>query len=235
MIVRARLQGISLLLPFLAVALAKADAVELNSHQQITGLVTKYANYSFEVRSTDGKTVSYPASNVHRILFDPSSTAAKFTTRPNGMQEGTASSFENGAFNVTTNTGVRQFPLIFVERAAFVADRGQDVEVIGHGQQVDIAKHLALGNVTVVDFYADWCGPFKQVSPASEQMARNDPEIAVRKIDIINWGTPVVKQYNIHSIPQVNVYNRGGRLVGSVAGVNLDQVKRYIAQAKSGG
>jgi thiol-disulfide isomerase/thioredoxin len=119
--------------------------------------------------------------------------------------------------------------------AAVVAGRGQQVEVISHGAQVDIAKHLALGNVTVVDFYADWCGPCKQLSPSLEQMARTDPEIALRKIDIVNWNTAVAKQYNVHSIPQVNVYNRGGRLVGTVVGVNAAEVKRYVAQAKTGG
>jgi thiol-disulfide isomerase/thioredoxin len=120
-------------------------------------------------------------------------------------------------------------------RAAVVAGRGQQVEVISHGAQVDIAKHLALGNVTVVDFYADWCGPCKQLSPSLEQMARADPEIALRKIDIVNWNTAVAKQHNIHSIPQVNVYNRGGRLVGSVVGADVQEVKRYVAQAKTGG
>ncbi len=45
-----------------------------------------------------------------------------------------------------------------------------------------------------------------------EQMARTDPEIALRKIDIVNWERPVVRQYNIHSVPQVNVYNRGATL-----------------------
>ncbi len=39
-----------------------------------------------------------------------------------------------------------------------VAGRGQPSEVISHGAQVDINQHLALGNVTVVEFYADWCG-----------------------------------------------------------------------------
>jgi thioredoxin-like negative regulator of GroEL len=100
---------------------------------------------------------------------------------------------------------------------------------------VDISKHLALGNVTVVDFYADWCGPCKQLSPSLEQMARTDPEIALRKIDIVNWDTAVAKQHNIRSIPQVNVYNRGGRLVGTVVGVRVEEVKRYVAQAKTGG
>jgi len=119
--------------------------------------------------------------------------------------------------------------------APVIAGRGQQVEVISHGAQVDIAQHLALGNVTVVDFYADWCGPCKQLSPSLEQMASTDPEIALRKIDIVNWNTAVVKQYNIRSIPQVNVYNRGGLLVGTVVGADAAEVKRYVAQAKTGG
>jgi thiol-disulfide isomerase/thioredoxin len=119
--------------------------------------------------------------------------------------------------------------------APVIAGRGQQVEVISHGAQVDIAQHLALGNVTIVDFYADWCGPCKQLSPSLEQMASTDPEIALRKIDIVNWNTAVVKQYNIRSIPQVNVYNRGGLLVGTVVGADAAEVKRYVAQAKTGG
>jgi thiol-disulfide isomerase/thioredoxin len=116
-----------------------------------------------------------------------------------------------------------------------VAGRGEAVAVISHGAQVDIHQHLALGNVTVVDFYADWCGPCRQLSPNLEQMARSDPEIALRKIDIVNWRTAVVQQFNIHSIPQVNVYDRSGRLVGTVVGVDFDKVKSYVAQAKSSG
>jgi thiol-disulfide isomerase/thioredoxin len=115
------------------------------------------------------------------------------------------------------------------------ARRGQSVEVISHGAQVDINQHLAFGNVTVVDFYADWCGPCRRLSPSLEQMARSDPEIALRKIDIVNWRTAVVQQFNIHSIPQVNVYDRSGRLVGTVVGVDFEKVKSYVAQAKSSG
>lgn len=115
------------------------------------------------------------------------------------------------------------------------ARRGQPVEVISHGSQVNINQHLALGSVTVVDFYADWCGPCRQLSPSLEQMARTDPDIALRKIDIVNWRTAVVQQFSIHSIPQVNVYDRSGRLVGTVVGVDFDRVKSYVAQAKAGG
>jgi thioredoxin 1 len=119
--------------------------------------------------------------------------------------------------------------------AAIVASRGQQVEVITHGAQVDIARHLALGNVTVVDFYADWCPACKYLSPSLEQMAQTDPEIALRKIDIVNWKTAVARQYHVGPIPQVNIYNRTGRLVGTVVGADAEEVKRYVAQAKTGG
>ena len=115
------------------------------------------------------------------------------------------------------------------------ARRGEPITVISHGAQVDINQHLALGNVTVIDFYADWCGPCRRLSPSLEQMARSDPEIALRKIDIVNWKTAVVQQFNIHSVPQVNVYDRSGRLVGTVVGVDFEKVKSYVAQAKSSG
>ena len=121
-----------------------------------------------------------------------------------------------------------------VNRSTMSAARsGETVTVISHGAQVDINQHLALGNVTVVDFYADWCGPCRRLSPSLEQMARSDPEIALRKIDIVNWKTAVVQQFNIHSIPQVNIYDRSGRLIGTVLGVDFEKVKSYVAQAKS--
>ena len=110
--------------------------------------------------------------------------------------------------------------------------RGEAIMVISHGAAADINQHLAFGNVTVVDFYADWCGPCRRLSPSLDQMASGDPEIALRKIDIVNWETAVAQQFNVHSIPQVNVYDRSGRLVGTVLGADFEKVKGYVALAK---
>ena len=230
----ARTFGLAFVVLFAPLA-ARADTIQLTSGPAVNATVTKYANNTFEVRSPDGKTATYSASKIRQIVFEGSGSQAKFTTRTNGVQEAVPVSFVNGAFNVTSSAGTRQFPLIFVERVAFVPDRGQEIEVIGHGNQVDISKHLSLGNVTIVDFYADWCGPCRMISPTLEKMAQTDPEVAVRKIDIIEWGTPVVKQFNIHAIPQVNVYDRAGKLVGTVVGVDVNKVQRLVAQAKGGG
>src|SRR5262245_29865429 len=123
-----------------------------------------------------------------------------------------------------------------VNRATTTAARtGEPIAVISHGAQVDINQHLAFGHLTAGEFYADWCGPCRLLSPSLEQMARSDPDIALRKIDIVNWRTAVVQQFSIHSIPQVNVYDRSGRLIGTVVGVDFEKVKNYVAQAKASG
>ena len=132
--------------------------------------------------------------------------------------------------------------LIFCFTTVAVADdfklangKGEPIPVISHGELVDMNQHLAPGHVTVFDFYADWCGPCRRLSPSLEEMARSDPDVALRKIDIVNWRTAVAQQFNIHSIPQVKVYDRSGHLVGTVRGVDVEKIKSYISQAKSSG
>ena len=85
------------------------------------------------------------------------------------------------------------------------------------------------GKVTVVYFWAAWCGPCRMVTPALEKMAAADADIALRKIDL----TEPQESYDIDKLPTVKVYNRGGSLVGTVVGADVDQIKSYVAQAKS--
>ena len=208
-----------------------ADTIQPTSGAEISGTVTKYANNSFEVRAEDGQTRTLSASSVKRIDFGNRTMPVKVASRTKGALEGSIASFENGGFNFTGPNGAEKLSLVFVDRVTFAAERGAAVDVIARGNQVDISKHLAPGLVTIVDYYADWCGPCRQISPVLEQMARTDPEIALRKVDIVNWQSAVVKQYKISSIPRIEIYNRTGKLVGT-AGTSAEEIRRYVAQAK---
>lgn len=99
------------------------------------------------------------------------------------------------------------------------------------GKTMDIKDVIIPGNVTIVDFYADWCGPCRIISPHLERIAEKDNEVFLRKIDIVNWRTPITKQYNIKSIPRICVYNRHGKMIGEPTS-NVARIKEYIKKAK---
>ena len=100
--------------------------------------------------------------------------------------------------------------LVFIWAAAAGA---ADVPVIASGDRVDVKDHLAVGRLTLFDFYADWCGGCRQLEPHIHRYAAGFPErLAVRKIDIVRWDSPVAEQYGLNSIPHLKLYDERGQL-----------------------
>lgn len=93
-----------------------------------------------------------------------------------------------------------------------------DIKVIAHGEEVDLADHLARGKHTVIDFYAVWCPPCRKLSPALERLAgRHAGRLALRKVDIVDWTMPVARQHNIEELPFLVLYDdRGNRVAQGI-------------------
>ncbi len=99
------------------------------------------------------------------------------------------------------------------------------------GSSIDLNQVIVPGKVTIVDFYADWCGPCRRISPYLEKLATSEKEVFLRKIDIVNWNTPVVRQYNIRSVPNIRVFNRRGEMVGKPTS-SYQEVLNHVNNAK---
>jgi thiol-disulfide isomerase/thioredoxin len=126
----------------------------------------------------------------------------------------------------------REGPVRVEARAAAGGSVVGPVTVISEGgREVDLSALLPVGKVAIVDFYADWCGPCRKISPHLEQLAKNDPEVVLIKVDIVKWDTPVARQHQIRSVPNIRVYNGRGQVVGSPTS-DLNAVRRNIEQAK---
>ncbi len=80
------------------------------------------------------------------------------------------------------------------------------------GKEVQVESLLVRGKVTIFQFTADWCGPCRSVSPKVEQLVKSNDLLYLRKIDIVNWKTPVVSQFKIRGIPYFMIYNAQGKL-----------------------
>ena len=102
------------------------------------------------------------------------------------------------------------------------------------GKRVDIRSGLVAGKVTVVDFGAAWCGPCRFVDDELHKILKKHPDVAVRKIDIVTWSSPVAKQHmrGVPQLPYVIIYNKEGKEVDRFSGLDLDRLWRSICGAK---
>lgn len=68
---------------------------------------------------------------------------------------------------------------------------------------------ISSNEVVLVDFWADWCGPCKMLSPVIEEIAADyDGKISVGKVNVDD-NASLAERYGIMSIPAVFIFKNG--------------------------
>jgi thioredoxin 1 len=68
----------------------------------------------------------------------------------------------------------------------------------------------------LVDFYADWCGPCKMVSPIVDELSEENADIGFRKVNVDEEANLAIR-YNVRSIPTLILF-KDGKEVDRVVG-----------------
>ena len=72
-------------------------------------------------------------------------------------------------------------------------------------------------NLTIVDFWAVWCGPCRVLKPLLHKIAGEHPEIQLLTVDV-DANQELAAQYDINSIPAVFMF-KNGQIVDSFVGI----------------
>ena len=86
--------------------------------------------------------------------------------------------------------------------------------------------------ITIIDFWADWCGPCKAFAPVYEQTSEAHPDIVFAKVDTEAEQT-IAAEFEIRSIPTIMMFRDGiplFRQAGALPGHALEDI---ITQAQA--
>lgn len=78
------------------------------------------------------------------------------------------------------------------------------------------AEVLKSDKPVLVDFFADWCGPCQMLAPVLEEIAKENTNIKVGKINVDEEGELAMK-YKVSSIPYLALF-KNGAIVNQMVG-----------------
>ena len=82
--------------------------------------------------------------------------------------------------------------------------------------------------LTLVDFFATWCGPCKMMHPVLEQLKEEmGDSLRIIKIDI-DKNEALMEQYRIQSVPTLMPFRKGDALWRQSGAMSLSDLKKVV-------
>lgn len=98
-----------------------------------------------------------------------------------------------------------------------------------HLDSQNFEKEVLQSTQTVlVDFYADWCGPCKMMSPVVEKIAEElEGKVKVCKINV-DEAQDIAAKYGVMSIPTFIVFKQGEPVKRTVGVQSEEELKKIV-------
>jgi thioredoxin 1 len=98
------------------------------------------------------------------------------------------------------------------------------------GNEENFKELISSPKLTIVDFWAEWCGPCRNQLPILEEYAKKNQDIQVVKINV-DQNTELASEYGVKSIPTL-IYFKSGNIEHKTVGVQhedqLNKIKNEL-------
>ena len=90
---------------------------------------------------------------------------------------------------------------------------------------------LKADGLVVVDFWAEWCGPCRQIAPALEEIAEEESgRVTVAKLNI-DENPSITTKYAVRGIPTLMIFKNGQVASTKVGAAPKSKIKEWIEQS----
>ena len=98
-----------------------------------------------------------------------------------------------------------------------------------HINKVEEFENAIKEGAVLVDFFATWCGPCKMLSPLLEEVAQENPDLTILKIDVDEVGQ-LAARYGVQAIPTLILFKNGQQVATKLGYQNKNQLLAFIGQ-----
>lgn len=98
--------------------------------------------------------------------------------------------------------------------------------MITHLQKAEDFEKEIQGDLVIVDFYADWCGPCQMLAPNLEQL---DGELPVKIVKINTDDVPeIARMFRVMSIPTLLLFKNGKFIKRDLGYMPIERLREFI-------
>lgn len=88
-------------------------------------------------------------------------------------------------------------------------------------------EEIIKGKLTLVDFYADWCGPCQMMGEELEKLEKDMKELNIVKVNVDKCGN-LARKFGIMTIPTIKIYKESVEVDSNVGFLTKDEIKELL-------
>ena len=104
------------------------------------------------------------------------------------------------------------------------------MEII-HATEESFEREISYQGTILIDFFANWCGPCKMLSPILESVALKKEELKIIKVNVDECPS-LARTYGVMSIPTLVLLKEGKQVSSQVGFMPEEDLLRWIDEAK---
>lgn len=90
-------------------------------------------------------------------------------------------------------------------------------------------KDVINSGKVLVDFYADWCGPCQMLAPILEQLAEEQTDVKIVKLNV-DEAQSIAGKYRVMSIPTMILFENGEVVDQKVGVLSKEDISTWISK-----